>query len=193
MVNKIPAELDGPIDNLMYDHIDKTLYIYKDLGLTPNLLTTISLILGLLSVYFTYIDYYSIGAILWVVAYYYDCADGKMARKYKMTSKFGDKYDHICDIVKSILMGIVLYNKIKVKSYNTIIAIVVIMSIFLLGSLAHMGCTESITKEEASESLSVCKLLIVGDCYEQMKITKFFTTGSLSVVVAIIIFLLSEL
>jgi phosphatidylglycerophosphate synthase len=193
MVNKIPAELDGPIDNLIYRHIDYTLPFYKKLGLTPNLITTISLILGLLSVYFTHIDYYTLGAILWVVSYYYDCADGKMARKYKMTSKFGDKYDHIADMIKTVLLTVVLYNKLKTKSMNTIIIIVSILSVFILGSCAHMGCTEEITKEEKSDSLSVCKLLIFGDCYKQMKITRYFTTGSLTIVIAAIIYLLSEL
>lgn len=193
MVNKIPPELDGPIDNLMYNHIDETLHVYKYMGLTPNLLTTISLILGLLSVYSVYKDYYTVGALLWIISYYYDCADGKMARKYKMTSKFGDKYDHISDLTKTILLIIIMYYKLRDKSFQTLSILGILVSVFFLGSMAHMGCMEQITSEETSEVLSSCKLLIFGDCYKQMKYTKYLTTGSLSVLIGIIIYITPDL
>ena len=82
MVNKIPPELDNPIDTIIYNHIDEQLDLFKNLKLTPNLITTISLICGLGSVYNIYKNKYIIGAILWFLSYYFDCADGKMARKF---------------------------------------------------------------------------------------------------------------
>lgn len=101
MVNKISLEYDNPLDIVIYKHIDKYLELYYNLGLTPNDLTTISLISGLTSVYFAYNENFIIASILWAVAYYYDCADGKLARKYKLTSKFGDLYDHISNIINT--------------------------------------------------------------------------------------------
>ena len=62
--------------------------------------------------YNIYKNKYIIGTILWFLSYYFDCADGKMARKFKMISKFGDIYDHTSDIIKHLLLFYVLYKKL---------------------------------------------------------------------------------
>ena len=67
------------------------------------------LIFGLSSVYFLKSDKYILSSICYFLAYFYDCADGKMARKYNMTSKYGDLYDHVSDLIKHILLFYVLY------------------------------------------------------------------------------------
>jgi len=65
------------------------------LKLTPNVLTTFSLVCGLLSVYFLFQNY------IWFVLFgvlhlFFDAMDGVAARASKST-KFGDYYDHLTD------------------------------------------------------------------------------------------------
>ena len=48
MVNKLPSEQECPVDNLIMPFIDTHLGAYKALGLTPNMVTTLGLICGLL-------------------------------------------------------------------------------------------------------------------------------------------------
>ena len=55
-MRKVDREYDNPIDNLIIDVGDKILPYLKSIGHTPNVLTTYSFILGLVSVYFLYKD-----------------------------------------------------------------------------------------------------------------------------------------
>ena len=115
MVNKLQPELNSPIDNIFMLIADSQLNFYYNLNFTPNMLTTLSLLTGIGSVYAIYKDSYVLAAILWLVSYFYDCIDGKFARKYNMISKFGDYYDHISDLIKSVgVFFIIKYYKIKI-------------------------------------------------------------------------------
>ena len=69
MVNKLPPEMESPLDVQLYKQIDTTLHIYKKMYFSPNTLTTISLLFGLSSVYAVYHDYFMIGSILLFIAY----------------------------------------------------------------------------------------------------------------------------
>ena len=194
MVNKIPAELDNPIDTIIYNHIDKQLDLFKNLKLTPNLITTISLICGLGSVYSVNKDNYISGAILWFLSYYFDCADGKMARKFKMTSKFGDIYDHVSDIIKHLLLFYVLYKKLN---YNLpqlkLITITIIFIIILTG--AQIGCQEKLIQQankNESSTLSFTTKLVFFDCKTQMKYTRYFSPMTLTLYLIFVILLLKK-
>ena len=46
---------------------------------------------------------YIISAILYLTRYIFDCIDGFYARKYNMTTVFGDWYDHISDILINLI------------------------------------------------------------------------------------------
>ena len=72
------------------------------------MLTSLSLIITLIGIYLLNNQYYISSSILIFIGYYFDCADGLLARKYNMTSKFGDYYDHIRDHIKIILLFIVI-------------------------------------------------------------------------------------
>ena len=131
MVNKIPLELENPIDVILYNQVDRDLEFYKSLGLTPNGLTTISLILALLGIYNFSYDNYFLGGLLFFIAYYFDCADGKMARKYNMTTKYGDLYDHYSDLAKLFILYYVIYKKSPEK-FKKILIISIILFTFTL-------------------------------------------------------------
>jgi len=198
MVNKIPQDLDNPIDNIINNHVDTQLDLFKRLKLTPNMITTISLILGLSSAYSIYKDSYIIGAILWFLSYYFDCADGKMARKFKMTSKFGDLYDHSSDILKHIIIFYILYNKFneyesKEIKYTTILILFVI---FLL-TVCQIGCQEKLTKEITqkktdSPTLEIAEQFVFTDCKTQMKYTRYFGSATIILYVCILMLYLSR-
>lgn len=94
-MSKINDEFENPIDLLCYRFVQKHLSFYYDLGLTPNHITTFSLLSGLLSAKFIYTDNKFLAISFLLLSYYFDNADGALARKYKLYSKFGDYYDHI--------------------------------------------------------------------------------------------------
>ena len=198
MVNKIPQELDNPLDNYINNLIDKHLDLYKKLNLTPNMITTISLILGLSSAYSIYKDSYIIGAILWFLSYYFDCADGKMARKFKMTSKFGDLYDHSSDILKHVIIFYILYNKFNIYESKEIkyVAILIIVLIGLL-TVCQIGCQEKLTKEitkkeTESPTLQIAEQFVFTDCKTQMKYTRYFGPATIILYVCILMIYLSR-
>ena len=99
---KIIKENENPIDNLIIYTTDILNPFFYKLKLTPNDLTTISLIIGLFSPLLIYNQYYISGGILFFISYMFDCYDGNYARTYNMASDFGDLYDHISDIIKFI-------------------------------------------------------------------------------------------
>ena len=141
---KIPKKYENPIDNILYDLSDYLNPYYKKLEFTPNTLTTLSILLTLLGLYLYKKKYIILGSILVFIGYYFDCADGSYARKYKMETKYGDYYDHIGDVLKIILTLYLLYT-LKLKRY--FIYFLVIMSvIFGIICFIHVGCQEKYYK-----------------------------------------------
>lgn len=68
--------------------------------------------------------------------------DGHFARKYNITTRFGDLYDHISDICKTILILGTLYYIDSSKFVTVFIIFILVGSI----SLIHLGCQEIIMK-----------------------------------------------
>ena len=135
MVNKLPYEYESSIDIAIFKFLETHMHIYKKLNFTPNILTTFSLIFGLFSAYLITKDWYKLAALMYFISYYYDCADGKFARKYKMVSVIGDYYDHISDVLKGalILYALNTTNKERFSKWIIVIVILLILSIYHLG------------------------------------------------------------
>jgi phosphatidylglycerophosphate synthase len=200
MVNKIPDFLDNPIDVQIFKNIDTILPTLNKYNLTPNHLTAVSLVFGVSASYFLYYDKYFLSAITWFLAYYFDCVDGKMARRYDMVTKFGDYFDHSSDTFKVLLLIYVMYLKLKGKRMSKLLILIfvlIVINLMFVGS--HFGCQEKVTKdiqrkmkkntdESESETLAFTERLIITDCYTQMHYTKY--VGSGTVIVAICILLL---
>ena len=98
MVNKLLDEYECPFDIYMFKFINMHLDMYYKLGFTPNMVTTLSIIFGLLAAYEIIYGNFIFAAFLVLVSYYLDCVDGKLARKYNMVSQLGDYYDHFGDL-----------------------------------------------------------------------------------------------
>ena len=179
---KIDSTIDNPIDSLLLDIVDVMNPILYKYNFTPNILTTISLIISFIAVYFVHLTYYKLGSLLLFIGYYFDCSDGDFARKYNMISKFGDYYDHIADISKMVLLYIIIYksnlnNQTKITFLITSIIIAFLMTI-------HFGCQEKYYNKPSS--LDLTKKLCIDKKY--IKYTRFFGCGTFFIVTCTYIF-----
>jgi phosphatidylglycerophosphate synthase len=176
-MRKIPKSSENPLDNINIDLIDPLCPLFKKLGFTPNGITTLSLIFGVLSIVALYHHKVVLFGILYYVSYLFDVMDGHYARKYKMTSKFGDIYDHIKDV--TVIAGVftVLFLRYQVPRRVKIIfiSIIVVLSILMT---AQLGCQEKLYPKEESASLSFSKNLCVGNPSETIKFTRWFGCGT---------------
>lgn len=153
-MRKIERFYENPIDNVNIDIVDILCPFFKKLNLTPNDITTLSLITGFLSLYCLYKDYILSFCILYYISYIFDCMDGHYARKYNMVSKFGDMYDHIKDISVTITLLVLLYSRYKDQINITVILILVLATICMF---SHLGCQENVYSKRESKSLNILK------------------------------------
>ena len=125
--------------------------IFYQVNLTPNIITFLSLIIGLLSSYYLQKGNY-ISILLLFISYFLDYSDGYFARKHNMVSEFGDFFDHISDVVKSAAIIYTLYtlDKKMVMDYMPIIILLIIISCY------HLSLQEKIyNKQHESKSLNI--------------------------------------
>lgn len=83
-----------------------TLLTVNHTPLTPNLITSVSILLRLLAAWFflqgTH-DYLICGAVAFYLSYVLDCMDGAVARLRKLSSEFGRYLDHLGDLLGGII------------------------------------------------------------------------------------------
>jgi phosphatidylglycerophosphate synthase len=188
--NKLPSKYENPFDIIILKMASNTIAFYKQLNLTPNCMTTLSLLFGLLSVYLFYLDKNLLAGITIIISYYFDCVDGMFARKYNMVTDFGDMYDHISDIVKSVLLLIVMYSKSK-KKFSFVAPIIII--VFIL-SLLHLGCQEKYYKTKDDKGRKFLRQLKLLYCDESLlKYSRFFGCGTFVVTIALLVIFWNKL
>ena len=135
---KFPPEYENPIDNLIINN-GKLLYpIYRKLNFTPNHLTLISMVTGIISVYLFYKKNFIVSAVLFFTSYCFDVFDGNYARTYDMISVFGDYFDHIKDLIVNILLIIVFLRYSKI-THNIILITITIFLFKINSNLGHRG------------------------------------------------------
>jgi len=188
---KITREQENPFDNIFIDIAEwLNTNIFRPLNYTPNMITTMSLVLGLISVIFYHYHYYIYCILFFVTAYILDCADGNYARKYNMETRFGDYYDHISDMSKGlfILIAVIIHPfSLRIKQI-----LIFLLAILLSLSLMHLGCQEGIynpDKHDKYDSLSNLKYLCgtTESSLEYIKYTRYFGTGTLIVYMCLLI------
>ncbi len=183
MGRKIKREYENPLDNIYLDLCEEVCPFFHSLGFTPNDITSLSTIFGILSVYFLWKKKYFISAISYFIQYFFDCLDGHYARKYGMTSKFGDYYDHIKDVIVGAgIMGIFIYRK------DWLGVFLIILSFICLN--VHMGCQEYIYDTEESPTLELTKALSVcntENAEDLIYITKWFGCGTANLLITVYI------
>ena len=138
---KIPPKLENPIDNILILVGNKlgTLF-HKIPFMTPNIITTMSLVVTLVGCWFLFKEQYRTGAILIFIGYFFDCMDGNFARTYNMVSTNGDLYDHVSDLFKHIIISAVIYQSpLSKQTFRFFMLITVVFTVMIL---VHAGCQE---------------------------------------------------
>ena len=185
-MRKIPCDLENPIDNVIYDLSNRLCPFFYKTGHTPNMITTYSLIMGLLSCYFLWKGQVVLFGVCYAISYFFDCMDGHFARKYKMTSKFGDMYDHIKDVAVYLILIIVIYIKC---SKNINIPLILLFLVFTYLLIMNTGCQQkNCTKDENpddSKSLNITRSLCPNK--DAIKWTRYFGAGSYTLFLILII------
>lgn len=186
-MRKITKDIDNPIDNYLIDLADKISPFFYKTGHTPNMITTYSLITGLIACHFLWKGHVLWFAIFYAISYFFDCMDGHFARKYEMTSKFGDMYDHIKDVLVVVLIIIIIYKRCR---KNISIPVIIVFAVSTLLAGAHLGCqqrycTEDDEDPEDSKFLNKARVLCPNK--EYIKWTRFFGTGTYNLILILII------
>ena len=107
-MRKIDPKYENPFDNLFYIGVENIEGYFKSLNFTPNMITTIGNIFGLVGIYMFFQKKFILAGIFYLIRYFFDCVDGYYARKYNMVTKFGDLYDHISDVFIFVLNLVIL-------------------------------------------------------------------------------------
>lgn len=189
---KLPHHLDGPIDVVLLDIIEHIKYPKPGI-FTPNMLTSLSFIFGLLSCYLVYTWNFVFGAFSYAMSYFFDCADGYVARKYDMVTSFGDMYDHWTDVAVELILFYILY----LLSPGLFLQFVpAILLLFYLMKL-QLSFQEKYTSAPTSPFLKAMDVLnpflydgiTKSEVAEYMRYTRYFSSGTFNLfIVCMILF-----
>jgi len=175
-MRKIDKKHENFFDNYYIDVSEYLNYYLNKINVTPNQLTLLSLLSGILSAYFVYKNSFISSLISLQISYLLDCMDGSMARTYNKQTKFGDYFDHISDVIKTLILFFTIIINNKILKIEKIIFFIICIILFIL-LLIHLGCQEKIYNKNLNKnSLSCCIPL----CKNQnnIKYTKFFGCGT---------------
>ena len=180
-MRKLPPDLENPIDNIFYHFVP---FISKSLNnFSPNFITTLSLIFGLLGSYYYYNNNVNSTIVSFLFSYLFDCVDGFHARRKKQETDFGDKYDHISDILIYLLAIIFFFIKNK-KHTKLLLGIFIV--IFIINQI-HFTLQESYQKFDKSRFLNIFNLKI-NNPEKYLKYSKYFGCGTLQTFLFIMIY-----
>ena len=193
-MSKIPTELKNPIDNFNIWISDSIFPLFKYLNFTPNTVTSISFVLGLLAIYSYQRNDYTKSAIYFMMSYIFDVFDGHYARKYDMVTNFGDMYDHATDCIIFIPMAWMIYKKYsKLKDWKRYLPYGYIILIIL--SIFNIGCQEvyyNKNRNDGNKFLHMTRQFCPGSTKEEianiLKIFRFGGAGTAYLYMSILIF-----
>jgi phosphatidylglycerophosphate synthase len=135
--------IDCSYDNIVYNKICPKIAPYiGNLGITPNMITTLTLIIRSVLLYLLFNKFFNnyrfiFFILIWNITNITDALDGYIARKYNMGSEFGQKYDSFVDDFSYIILFIVLFknifnSNIKNKYLKIIIFVLILIDLFAI-------------------------------------------------------------
>ena len=136
----------GHLDALYSKFVYTTVPFWHAINITPNVLTTFGLISSIACVYFVHRRNTVLSIVFLLLRMYFDYADGIKARKYNQTSKFGDWYDHIVDVL-FFFIPLVIVLLMTENKWVYIIPVV----IFTTTTVINIGCIEKLYNEKTGE------------------------------------------
>lgn len=186
---KIPPNIENPIDNVLISLVSSTTpFLYK-WGITPNTITSLSLITGLLATFLVLKHYYKTAALLILIAYTLDCLDGNLARKYNLVTTFGDIFDHVSDLTKFTSLCYVLYIDQTIPCQFKI-TMFVVLGILSFCMLVHFGCQERMYNKQSKDSLSPLEPLCFIDPKSTIHVTKYVGSGTFYMTLCLFVFII---
>lgn len=139
-MRKLPDMWENPLDTQLTNFADAINPALRRTGHTPNVLTTYSATSQGLALWALHRGNVGPFAVLWLLGYFWDVADGNFARRYDMTSRFGDLYDHITDWLGVAGLAWVVVQRYDMRR---------VPALFLLGvaallvlNVVHVGCQQ---------------------------------------------------
>lgn len=139
-MTQIPSEYQSPFYHWTLLLSDRLSPSFRRLGFTPNGITTLSLVCGVVAVWYlvqgTATGVLGFG-VWYLIQYFFDCMDGYYARRYGLTSEFGDWYDHLKDTGLYLAICYIL-----VRQYGLLhspVSLLVLVSLAVL-QYVYNGC-----------------------------------------------------
>ncbi len=96
--------IDNPFRSRLPKFVGPIISLYKILGLSPNQVTFIALLLGGVSSYLVSLQYFISAATVWWVGRLLDGTDGIHARATQQTTAFGAHFDILADMASYSMM-----------------------------------------------------------------------------------------
>lgn len=105
-----PIALEEFFDYYFYRRLAHLIIpLFVKMRLSPNQVTTLSLITGLLAAWMVYSQNFIAGAVLIIAAVVFDCCDGQIARLTGKTSPFGRIMDGAFDMIWITALWLAIY------------------------------------------------------------------------------------
>lgn len=184
-MRKIHSQFENPIDDVLISLCEPaSVWLYKNTNITPNMITTIGVIFGILSIYNLINKNYVNSFIFYWISYYIDCLDGYFARKYDMVTEFGGYYDFIRDIIVNLSLVTIIFFELKTNRSKFLFTIIMIISYYWM--LVHLGCQEVIYNDDES-ALGALKNLC--SHHSHINNTKFVGCGTTVLITSLFILL----
>ena len=181
-MRKLPRKYECPVDNFFYDMAEKSLPFYKSLNMTPNMLTTLSLIASIIAWLAFRYDYRILAVLFLFISFYYDCVDGLFARTYNMESSFGEIYDHLTDWFG---IGIIFYEMLMKDSGKFIMWSPILM-IFGVAMALQVGCQEHFYNTHVDQPI-IGKFKYMCPDKNLIHGTRYFGCGTFIILIAVMI------
>ena len=181
-MRKLPTNFENPVDNFIYLFVPSQSKLFDKLS--PNMITTISVIFSTLSIYYFIKDKYELSTLFYILSYFYDCVDGFHARRKNQVTTFGDYYDHMSDNIANLIFFYLLYNKFKNKNY--FIYIIIFITIFNILMYCHLTLQEIYYDDKPSSFLNILQIKDK-KLIKYINFTKFFGCGTAVVLISSLI------
>lgn len=184
-MHKLGEDLENPFEVACLGVAEAITPALHAAGLTPNGVTTIGLVAGLGAAYCLWRGWIVAFVVLSAVNYVADCADGYMARRYRMVSEFGDYYDHVSDVAVHAALFAVVVMRYPPRMWVLFFAGVIGL---YLGLGSYLGCQQAHLHKKG-EGRGETLDLLVGFCYseETMAWARWFSVGMVRVAVTALV------
>ena len=138
---KLPAELESPVDTLLYQFVPCTATVAHGLRLTPNMITGISAVFGVLAIMALRDRRLAAFSVCFGLSYFFDCVDGYVARKYNQVTVLGDWLDHVKDIAVYVCIATILVARMCAAGQQGACVLLTSLVVLYL-AIVHMYFTE---------------------------------------------------